>query len=363
MAKVKEVRAVWTAAKAALGGIAALRSGYGKPKGGVAIWPDCVEVFTGSESFTARIALGIGPVRIDADDFAKLVKLGKPSDEVRVAVSNRGLRGRRFLWWNGGKVKLSDQDAPLMPQVEAVAADRFGPYPGPSVKGATTFASKGDMRPILGAVAFRDDEIVATDSYRLSREVVEAANLPGEDAVLVPSRPLAAIGGKSDEVTIASDDERVSITGIIAGSLVEWTGWGIEGQYPKYEQLFPDEWGMEAELSEDAVEAVEAVTATATAVLSVNGTVEVGGQDHRFSGTQGDGVSLAPVPVSGPVTWEDGPPEEPVRIGANPHFLRDAVKYLAENGQVRYRAISPLRPMLMDSGNRQVLLMPLRIDD
>jgi len=357
MATIGEVRKAWTVAKAALGGIHALREGYMADNKGVAIWPDCVEVFTGSESFSVRLALGIGPVRLTADDFAKLVKLGKPSDEVRVAVSNRGLRGRRFLYWNGGKVRLSDKDAPLLPQVEGGAADRFGPYPGASVKGAATFAAPGDMRPVLGAVAFQGDEVVATDSYRLSRERIAAANLPLDKTLLVPSRPLAAIGGKSEEVTITEDDGRVSVTGIVAGSLVEWTGRLIEGQFPKYDQLFPDDWGMEAELSEDAVEMVKAVTTSETAVLSVNGTVEIGGKSA-------EGVNVAPVTASGPVTWDSlGPPKEPVRIGANPKFLRDAVKYLSENGRVRYRATSALRPMLMDSGNREVLLMPLRLTD
>lgn len=374
MATVGEVRKAWTVAKAAVGGMKAINGG--DIRGGVRILPDALEVWGRGEVVRVSIGLGVGPVTVSGDTFAALVKLGKVSDEVAVEVEYPLMGdGPKAIRWNGAEAPTINGDH--LPDSSNDSEEWYGPYPGESVKGAAAFASKGDMRPVLTAVAFQGDRIAATDSYRLAVERVIGGRMPGDDPVLVPARPLAAIGGKVDTVMIGVRDREVKVYGDLPIGKgrpsigVEWCGTLIEGQFPKYDQLFPDPGAYQMEACFYPERGLAGVKAAADsvdkgrpAVLSLNGTVDI-------STDSPEGVSLPPVEVAGPVRWTgDGEvPEKPMRVGVNARYLLDAVKYLDDGGGIMYRAVSPLKPMLIErgarngKGERQVLTMPLRLDD
>ena len=372
MATVGEVRKAWTVAKAAVGGMKAINGG--DIPGGVRILPSTLEVWGRGEVVRAAIGLGVGPVTVSGDTFAALVKLGKPSDDVAVEVDYPLMGdGPKAIRWNGAEAPTINGDH--LPDSVADAEEWYGPYPGESVKGAAGFASKADARPVLTGVAFQGDRIAATDSYRLAVERVLGGRMP-EATLVVPAHPLAAIGGKVDSVMIGVRDREVKVYGDLPTGKnrpsigVEWCGTLIEGQFPKYDQLFPDPEAYQAEAAfypERGLAGVKAAVDSLgkrnrLSVLSLNGNMEI-------STDTPEGVSLPPVEVAGPVRWTDGTPPEPMRVGVDARYLLDAVKYLDDGGAIMYRAVSPLRPMLIERkarngrGERQVLTMPLRLAD
>jgi len=367
MATVGEVRKAWTVAKAAVGGVGKIQP---HNTGGVRILPECVEVWGGGECVRIAVKLGAGPVAVDGHTLAALVKLGKPSDEITVEVDE----GERVIVWNGAEARtINGSDLPPSP---SGSPEWYGPYPGESVKGAAGFTAN-EMRPILTAVAFIGDEVVATDSYRLSRERIVGGRMPGDDPLLIPARPLAAIGAKCESVMIAVEDREARVSGDIPTGRgkptvqVEWCGETVEGQYPKYDQITPDPEAYQVEAClypERGIEAVEAAVASLDkssrlARLTLNGEVEI-------ATSTPEGITLPPAVMAGPARWTGDTPPEPMEVGINAGYLRDAVKYLDnDGGAVMLRVISPLRPVLMERkarngrGERSVLTMPLRLAD
>lgn len=357
MATVGEVKAVWTAAKAAVGGIGAINR-----EGRVELVDDQVVVYGDGELVIADIPLAVEEmVAVSGRDFDRILKAANTADQVEVAVNREECAGTI----NGiGFLTMNPDDSPEW--IIYPMAEEYGPYRGDTVKGVAAFT--GDkMRPILSGVAFRRNEVVATDAYRLCREKVRADNLPGEDAVVIPGRPLAAIGGRSKTVMVSSDGEQAQVSGEVRGFPVRWRGPAIAGKYPDYGILFPESWRVEAGFYPDrGVEGVRSVDAALDkgrpAKLSLNGTMEVSAEEVY-------GVSVPPVAIAGPVRWTGDTEREEMVVGVQARHLAEAVKYLDDGGGIMYRALSPSRPMLLSRkpmdgrGEREVLVMPIKLDD
>ena len=118
-------------------------------------------------------------------------------------------------------------------------------------------ASKDDSRPILTGVALRVRgdrwEAAATDSYRLA---VTEGKLSGSDSdvdAVIPARGL-------DEVTrIAASEGADGIQAVIGENEARFKMGNVElicrlldGAYPAYQQLFPDEFSVEAQCERES---------------------------------------------------------------------------------------------------------------
>ena len=106
-------------------------------------------------------------------------------------------------------------------------------------------ASRDEARPVLTGVLIEVSRegvvMVATDSYRLAvRDLVATAD--GEGKAIVPERALSEAG------RAASGDEKATIEVLLDGSQVAFrigeltlTSRLIEGEFPNYRQLLPDQ--------------------------------------------------------------------------------------------------------------------------
>ena len=148
--------------------------------------------------------------------------------------------------------------------------------------------------------------MAATDSYRLSvKETPLEGKIPDLEAI-IPARALEElrrIAGGTEEVELGVQDNQVvfGVDGI-------WlTTRRIDGQFPNYKQLVPEQFEHEVTL---------------------------------------------PAPFAG----------EPLEIGFNPQFLRDGLESV-EGDQVVLRLINPLRPAVIggDGGDFVYLIMPIRL--
>lgn len=248
---------------------------------------------------------------------------------------------------------------PAMPEDGSFEIDS-----GPMVSTINTVAraaSRDETRPLLTGilVKFSKDKIkmVATDSYRLSvRETAATSSLKDKREIIVPRsslEELARICGQAEteKVSVGIMDGQV----IFSAGRVVLTSRLIEGQFPNYQQLLPDE--FKYEISMDREELLEAV-----------GRISLMAQKNaplRLKFSSGELTISAQTPQVGEAkeTMAVVFQGEEVEIGFNPDFLREGIDSVSEE-QVALRVISPLRPGLIKASGDDFLylIMPIRLN-
>jgi DNA polymerase-3 subunit beta len=221
-------------------------------------------------------------------------------------------------------------------------------------------ASRDETRPVLTGVLVKFSrekvKMVATDSYRLGvRETQAKSTVREKKEVIVPRaslEELARLSGAEEggEVEVAVVDGQILFrsAGVLLASRL------IEGKFPNYQQLLPEEFKMEVEMDrEELTEIVSRVglMAQKNAPLRLRleeGRLEVSAQTPQV----GEARESMPVPYKG----------EEVEIGFNPEFLKDGIESVDED-KVSMRLISPLRPGLLKgkSDSFLYLIMPVRL--
>src|SRR5919112_2713971 len=223
-------------------------------------------------------------------------------------------------------------------------------------------ASRDETRPhltgVLVSASERELRMVATDSYRLSvKETSLDEALEGTLEANVPARTLqelarisASEGG--DRIEIAALEHQV----IFRVGEVTLSSRLVEGRFPNYKQLLPDQFEHELHVSgPELTEVVRRISLLAqkNAPLRMrfaDGALEVSAQTPDI----GEASESLPIPFEG----------EPLEIGFNPEFLRDGPES-AESEEVILKLISPLRPGLIQSGDDGgflYLVMPIRLN-
>jgi DNA polymerase-3 subunit beta len=218
-------------------------------------------------------------------------------------------------------------------------------------------ASRDESRPVLTGilVSFTGGKLVmaATDSYRLAVKETELDGTAPELEAIVPSRALqelARIAGSGDNVEVGVHENQV----VFATDGVWLTTRRIDGQFPNYRQLLPEQ--FEHELTVPRVELLEVVRrasvmiqrATPLQLRFAEGELTV------IARTQDVGESQESMPVafSG----------ETLEIGFNADFLRDGLESM-DGDDVRLKLISPLRPAVIqgEGDDFTYLVMPIRL--
>ena len=223
-------------------------------------------------------------------------------------------------------------------------------------------ASRDETRPhltgVLVSASERELRMVATDSYRLSvKETSLDEPLDGSLEANVPARTLqelarisASEGGELIEIAALEHQVIFRVGEVTLSSRL------VEGRFPNYKQLLPDQFEHELHVSgPELLEVVRRISLLAqkNAPLRMrfaDGSLEVSAQTPDI----GEASESLPIPFDG----------EPLEIGFNPEFLRDGLES-AESDDLVLKLISPLRPGLIQSGGDGgfiYLVMPIRLN-
>jgi DNA polymerase III subunit beta len=218
-------------------------------------------------------------------------------------------------------------------------------------------ASRDESRPVLTGilVSFTGGKLVmaATDSYRLAVKETELAGSAPELEAIVPSRALqelARIIGSGDTVDVGVHENQV----VFAADGVWLTTRRIDGQFPNYRQLLPEQ--FEHELTLPRAELLEVVRraavmiqrATPLQLRFAEGELTVIARTHDV----GESQESMPVAFTG----------DTLEIGFNADFLRDGLESM-DGEDVRLKLISPLRPAVIqgEGDDFTYLVMPIRL--
>jgi DNA polymerase-3 subunit beta len=218
-------------------------------------------------------------------------------------------------------------------------------------------ASRDESRPVLTGILVRFEPgkmvMAATDSYRLAvKETTVGGSLPELEAI-IPARALqelARIAGGADEVQLGVQDNHV-----VFGVDGTWlTTRRIDGQFPNYRQLLPEQFEYELPLPrEEVLDVVRRVSLMAQRNSPIR--LRFGDGELSVSAiTQdvGEARESLPAPFNG----------DPLEIGFNAEFLRDGLESV-ESESITFKLISPLRPAVLegDSADYVYLIMPIRL--
>jgi len=250
------------------------------------------------------------------------------------------------------------EDFPRLPELDAVqtfSVDRESLLE--TISRVARAASRDESRPVLTGVlvSFTGGKLVmaATDSYRLAVKETELDGSAPELEAIVPSRALQELArianhGETVEVGVHENQVLFSTDGA-------WlTTRRIDGQFPNYRQLLPEQ--FEHELTLPRTEILEVVRrasvmiqrATPLQLRFAEGELTVIARTHEV----GESQESMPVGFSG----------ETLEIGFNADFLRDGLESM-DGDDVRFKLISPLRPAVLqgESDDFTYLVMPIRL--
>jgi DNA polymerase-3 subunit beta len=218
-------------------------------------------------------------------------------------------------------------------------------------------ASRDESRPVLTGILVRFEPgrvvMAATDSYRLAvKETPVEAALPDLEAI-IPARALqelTRIAGGADEVQLGLQENHV-----VFGVEGTWlTTRRIDGQFPNYRQLLPEQFEYELALPrEELLEVVRRVSLMAQRnsplrLRFADGDLTVSAVTQDV----GEARESLPAPFTG----------EAMEIGFNAEFLRDGLDSV-DSDTVKFKLISPLRPAVLEgeADDYVYLIMPIRL--
>ena len=253
------------------------------------------------------------------------------------------------------------EDFPRLPEIEpdsAFAVEREAFLDTIGRVGRS--ASRDESRPVLTGilVRFEGDKLVmaATDSYRLSVKETALSSGPGRELeAIVPARALTELARVGQSAETETIEVGVQENQVVFGVDGIWlTARRIDGQFPNYKQLLPEQFEAEVHLPrEELLDVVRrtGLLAQRKSPLRLRfdeGELTVSAQ------TQDVGEARESLPIS-----YGG---EAMEIGFNAEFLRDGLESITDD-TARLKLISPLRPGLLhgESDDFLYLIMPIRL--
>jgi DNA polymerase-3 subunit beta len=301
---------------------------------------------------------GEGSIVLPGKTFVDIVRL-LPGDDV--AVENRPNESVVHVTSGSASYTLhtyNAEDFPRLPELEAVetfSVDRESLLE--TISRVARAASRDESRPVLTGilVSFSGGKIVmaATDSYRLAVKETDLVGSTPDLEAIVPGRALnelARVATSGDAVEVGVHENQVVFSA--AGAWL--TTRRIDGQFPNYRQLLPEQ--FEHELTLPRSEVLEVVRrasvmiqrATPLQLRFAEGELTVLARTHEV----GESKESMPAAFSG----------ETLEIGFNADFLRDGLESI-DGDDVRFKLISPLRPAVLqgETDDFTYLVMPIRL--
>jgi DNA polymerase-3 subunit beta len=306
---------------------------------------ECAVDGEGTVVVPGRLLLDISRSLPDSD-----VTIEHKPEEAVVVVTSGGANYRLHTY--------SSEDFPRLPDVELSSlhtVDRDALIETVARVGRS--ASRDESRPVLTGilVRFEPGKIVmaATDSYRLAvKETPVDGTLPDLEAI-IPARALqelARIAAGTDELQLGLQENHV-----VFGADGTWlTTRRIDGQFPNYRQLLPEQFDHELVLPRDELlEVVRRVSLMAQRnsplrLRFADGELTVSAVTQDV----GEARESLPAPYTG----------DAMEIGFNAEFLRDGLESV-ESDSIKFKLISPLRPAVLegDADDYVYLIMPIRL--
>jgi len=289
-----------------------------------------------------------------------LLDIARSLPDSRVSIEHRPEEAVVVLTSGTANYRLhtySSEDFPRLPDVESGtlhAVDREALVETVARVGRS--ASRDESRPVLTGilVRFEPGKIVmaATDSYRLAvKETAVEATLPELEAI-IPARALQELAriASSDEIQLGLLENHV-----VFGADGTWlTTRRIDGQFPNYRQLLPEQFEHELAMPrEEVLEVVRRVSLMAQRNSPIR--LRFGDGELTVSAiTQdvGEARESVPAPYNG----------DPLEIGFNAEFLRDGLDSV-DSDSITFKLISPLRPVVLEGevADYVYLIMPIRL--
>ena len=282
-----------------------------------------------------------------------------PAAEVRI---EHGAGDGMLLISSGASVSRMNtyaaEDFPRLPEVENVQLHALSAGAVlETINRVRRAASRDESRPVLTGILVRFEPgklvMAATDSYRLSvKETPLEESVPEMEAI-VPARTLEELARMGAGATVLELGVRENQ--VIFGADGVWlTTRRIDGQFPNYRQLLPEDFAHVVTVNRlELLEVVRrtSVLAPRTSPLRLRfaeGELVVSAQTHDV----GESRESMPISFSG----------EPLEIGFNAEFLRDGIDSV-EGEELKVNLISPLRPGLLrgTQGDFSYLIMPIRL--
>jgi DNA polymerase III subunit beta len=307
---------------------------------------------------TAAEIEGDGAIVLPGKTFADIARL-LPADEV--AIEHKPAESVVHVTSGSASYTLhtyNPEDFPRLQELESVttfSVERESLLE--TIQRVARAASRDESRPVLTGilVSFSGGKLVmaATDSYRLAVKVTELSGSAPELEAIVPSRALqelARIASSGDTVEVGVHENQVVFT----AEGVWLTTRRIDGQFPNYRQLLPEQ--FEHELTLPRHELLEVVRRAAVMIQRAtplqlrfsDGELTVIARTHDV----GESQESMPVGFAG----------ETLEIGFNADFLRDGLESM-DGDDVRLKLISPLRPAVLqgEGDDFTYLVMPIRL--
>ena len=266
---------------------------------------------------------------------------------------------------------LPVEDYPTLPAMPSASGSIAGPDFASAVAQVSVAAGRDDTLPVLTGVRVEIDGervvLAATDRYRLAvRELRWTPEQTGLSATaLVPARTLsdtAKAMGAADKVTVAL------ASGGVGDGLVGFEGHGrrtttrlLDGEFPKYRSLLPDESSSVARVETGPF--VEAVKRVAL-VAERNTPVRLSFSDGVVQLEAGAGdEAQASESMAAALTGDD------IAIAFNPGYLLDGLGAV-DSPYVQLSFTAPQRPAVLSGAvdasadadeDYRYLLMPVRL--
>jgi len=223
-------------------------------------------------------------------------------------------------------------------------------------------ASRDETRPVLNGILIsasgRELRMVSTDSYRLSvKTTALEEELSTGFEVNVPARAMAELVrlaqvAPDDALSVGVGQSQVvfELGGVVLSSRL------IDGQFPNYRQLIPDEAEHSLRIARgELLDVVRRVSLLAQKNTPLQLSFSEGAL--RISAETPD---IGEASETLPVTFQG----EPFDIGFNPDYLRDGLESV-DGDEFVLKLITPLRPGLIEStepGQFVYLIMPVRLN-
>jgi DNA polymerase-3 subunit beta len=290
-----------------------------------------------------------------------LLDIVRALPETEVEIEHRSDESMLLITSGASSYRLhtyAAEDFPRLPDVETL---KLNPIDRDAlletVGRVSRSASRDESRPVLTGilVRFEEDKVImaATDSYRLAvKETPAAAGMPELEAI-IPARALqelSRLAASADEVQLGLLENHV-----VFGADGAWlTTRRIDGQFPNYRQLMPEQFEHELQLPrEELLDVVRRVSLMAQRnsplrLRFAEGELTISAQTPDV----GEAREALPAPFNA----------DPLEIGFNADFLRDGLESV-DSQTVRFKLISPLRPAVLEgeTPDYTYLIMPIRL--
>ncbi|MBU6447284.1 DNA polymerase III subunit beta [Patescibacteria group bacterium] len=300
-----------------------------------------------------------GSISVPAKTFTDLIN-NLPPDNITLEAND----GHLFIHSNGYKTKikgLSADEFPLIPQIseENGVTVSAGDLKDSIIQVAFA-AAYSETQPEISGVLFSFEDsklkLVATDRYRLAEKTMDI-NAAANRNIIIPNRAIQELA----KVLASAGSEQVSIyvsqnQAMFKAGETELTSRLIDGQYPDYKQIIPQEFNTEVQISTDDLASAMRTTGIFTQTGN-NVNLEYAAPDSlTVSAASGD-IGESSVNVESKVSGSSG------KIIFNHRYILDCLSAIGTKN-VTFHIINESSPAVLKSADLPgyvYLVMPIKI--